>query len=98
MKVIKYKITDSPDKNDIGRINNVVVLETSEDIYENENYVEQGCDNNTLAGERWAEYLYERTGLCDEDVFLFMKTGDEDDTLVIDGVTMQIDKQMDAAQ
>lgn len=89
MKVIEYKVTSSPDRHGIGVINDVVVLETSEDIYENENYVEQGCDNSTLAGERWAEYLYEKTGLVDEDVFLFMKTGDEKDTLVIDDITME---------
>lgn len=90
MKVLEYEIIDSDNSYEIGQTNVVVLFETKQDNEENMNYVEQGCDNNTLAGQRWNEYLYEKTGLCDEDVFYFMQSGEEQTEWELDGIKMKL--------
>lgn len=92
MKLLEYKVIKSDNPAEIGLINNIVLFESQKDIEENQNYVEQGCDNSTLAGQRWNDYLYEQTGLVDEDVFYFMSAGEETPHFELDGVEMELVK------
>ena len=90
MKLLEYKIVDSDNKYEIGRTNYVVLLETKKDNEENQNYIDGGCDNTSLIGQRWNDYLYDQVGLVDEDVFYFMQSGEEKDNLDIDGIKMKL--------
>lgn len=93
MKLLEYEVVESDNTYEIGQINNVVLLETKQDNEENMNYVEQGCDNSTLAGQRWNEYLNEQVGLYDEDVFYFAQSGEEKDEWELDGIKMKLVKE-----
>ena len=93
MRVLEYKVIDSDNEYEVGQINQVVLLEDTQDYAMNSMYVKQGCNNNTEQGKAWNEYLLDKVGLTDEDVFYFMSSGEEKDEWVMDGIKMELVKE-----
>jgi hypothetical protein len=89
MRAIKYRVVDSKHKNEIGMINNVLLLETERDNKENAEYMGQFCDNNTPVGKRFNQYVFDQTGLTDEDIFFVLQSGEEKDRWELDGTLME---------